>query len=104
MVEHDCSKHSVEKISSKRIPYHFTESGLSNVYLVGVRYSVCSLCGTTTVAFKDFIGLMEHLKQAVIESVEPLTPDQIRFLRRMLRKSSRDFAKLVGVTPEQVSR
>jgi len=104
MQKHDCEAHTVRKISTKKNPYHFVESGLPNVFLVGVHYSECVVCGTYTVRFKHFIGLMERLKQAVIESIEPLTPEQIRFLRKMLRKSSKDFAKLVGVSPEQVSR
>jgi DNA-binding transcriptional regulator YiaG len=37
-------------------------------------------------------------------SKTPLTGQQIRFLRSYFGKSSRDFAKIIGVTPEQVSR
>jgi DNA-binding transcriptional regulator YiaG len=47
---------------------------------------------------------LKNIADIVVGSANPLTGQEIRYLRKSLGKSSRDFAKLVGVTPDQVSR
>ena len=48
--------------------------------------------------------LMMMLGRTIVESNAPLTGAEIRFLRKRLGKKSSEFAKIIGVTSEQVSR
>jgi len=54
------------------------------------------------------IPCMPALHNALVVPVlckeSPLTGDELRFLRKRLGKSSKDFAALIGVTSEQYSR
>jgi len=104
MVKHDCEVNSITKVSTNRAPYHFVGCGLRDVYLVGVKYSVCAVCGNQAAELPVIGKLLDEIATAVADSSEPLTGAQIRFLRRRLWKSAQSFADLVGVTREQVSR
>ena len=48
--------------------------------------------------------LLNALALAVVGKNSTLTGDELRFLRKRLGKSSKDFAALVGLTSEQYSR
>lgn len=85
-------------------PYHFVSSGLPNVYLIGIKYKVCKTCGAQAADIPAIKRLMQVIARAVVEKEAVLTGPEIRFLRKRLGKKSSEFAGLVGVTPEQVSR
>ncbi len=97
---HDLKEHR----ATPNTPYHFVSSGLPNVYLLGIKYQVCKICGTQSADIPAIKQLMNVIGKAVVESDVPLTGPEIRFLRKRLGKKSSDFARLVGVTVEQVSR
>ena len=44
------------------------------------------------------------IARAIVETEVRLTGPEIRFLRKRLGKKAVEFAQIVGVTPEQVSR
>jgi len=48
--------------------------------------------------------LNEVLAKAIEQKTQRLEPGEIRFLRKHLGWSGKDFAKRLGVTPESVSR
>jgi DNA-binding transcriptional regulator YiaG len=48
--------------------------------------------------------LNEVLAKAIAKKPHRLTPGEIRFLRKYLGWSGKDFAQFMGVTPETVSR
>jgi putative zinc finger/helix-turn-helix YgiT family protein len=85
-------------------PYHFVDSGLPNVYLSGIRYSVCSKCRYQFADIPEIKQLMELIARTLIERPAKLAGQEIRFLRKRVGKSSGDFARMIGVSPEQVSR
>jgi putative zinc finger/helix-turn-helix YgiT family protein len=85
-------------------PYHFVDSGLPNVYLVGIKYRKCDSCGTQSAEIPAIEELMKVIARAVTRKDDLLTGLEIRFLRKRLGKKSSDFANLVGVVPEEVSR
>lgn len=103
MVEQHKHKFEVRKATFEA-PYHFVDSGLPNVYLVGVRYAICTECGKRSAEIPGLKPLMIKIGQCVIQKEAPLTGAEIRFLRKRLGKKAADFAKIIGVTPEQVSR
>jgi DNA-binding transcriptional regulator YiaG len=94
----------VEKTATAKAPYHFVDSGLPNVYLVGISYWVCKECGKQRAEIPFLKDLMVKIGRAVVRQEAPLNNAEIRFLRKRLGKKSSEFAKIVGVTPEHLSR
>ena len=48
--------------------------------------------------------MLQAIAAAVIKKPSRLAPEEIRFLREHLAMSAKEFGRLVGVTPSQVSR
>lgn len=84
--------------------YHYTASGLPNVFLSGISVYKCTECGAEFVQIPHPTKLHAALAKAVAEKPVPLTSDEIRFLRKWLGRSNNDFARLMGVKPEHTSR
>ena len=102
--EHRCEERCKARQATREKPYHFTESGLPNVYLSGIRYFVCAQCGKHAAEIPAVKQLLAVIARAIVECEGRLTGVEIRFLRKRLAKKASEFAKIVGVTPEQVSR
>ena len=102
--KHDCRKESEIKHATFEHPYHFIESGLPNVYLVGIDYRICPACKKQAADIPALEDLMIKIARTVVRKESPLSGPEIRFLRKRLRKRSADFGKIIGVVPEQVSR
>ncbi len=90
----------------KRIgEHHYKESGLPYVLLQNVTISECPECGEGGgVEIPNIIGLHKLLVNAIIRKPSRLASFEIRFLRKSLGWSSKDFAKKMNVKPETVSR
>ena len=101
--EHDCEASAVEYKSTSERPYHYVGSGLKNVYLVGVKYWVCSVCGKQAAELPSLRGLLTSIARTLVEKKSPLVGEQVRFLRKRLGRPSKEFAALIGVTPERYS-
>ena len=92
------------KLTAKRENYRYTACGLSNVTLVGVEVRRCAKCGDHEVVIPRIEELHRVLAAAVVRQASRLTKDEIRFLRKYLGYSGVDFAKVVGVSAETISR
>jgi transcriptional regulator with XRE-family HTH domain len=101
--EHDCEESALERISTPEKPYHYVGSGLGNVYLIGVKYWVCRVCGKQSAEIPLLNLLLASIGRTLVEKQSPLTGEQVRYLRKRLGKASKEFAALVGVTPERYS-
>jgi DNA-binding transcriptional regulator YiaG len=101
---HDCREKAEIKHATFEHPYHFVESGLPNVYLVGIDYRICSACKLQAADIPALDDLMVKIARAVVRQESPLSGAEVRFLRKRLRKRSADLAKIIGVTPEHYSR
>jgi transcriptional regulator with XRE-family HTH domain len=101
--EHDCLATQQEFLATADRPFHFTDSGLPNVYLVGITYFQCS-CGHSMAEIPAIKQLLELIAKNLIEKPEALTGDEVRFLRKRLGKKAKDFAVEVGIEPETLSR
>lgn len=91
-------------MTAKRENYRYLASGLPNVTLVGVTVRRCAKCGEHEVVIPQIEELHRVLAVAVARRPSRLTKDEIRFLRKYLGYSGVDFAKLISVKPETVSR
>jgi putative zinc finger/helix-turn-helix YgiT family protein len=91
---------------SKEKLYHYSISGLSNVYLKDIEFNLCSNpeCGETEVGITNMLELNEIIAHDVATKKAKLLPEEIRFLRKQLGLSGADFARVLAVAPETVSR
>jgi putative zinc finger/helix-turn-helix YgiT family protein len=74
------------------------------VYLSGTKYETCKSCGYQRASIPAVKQLMQVIAGAVVNSDAALTGPEIRFLRKRLGKKSAEFAKLISVGIEEVSR
>jgi len=84
--------------------YLYTESGLNHITLHNVEIRNCKKCGEQTVSIPKIEELHRVIAFAVIKKKERLSAEEIRFLRKYLGWSGKDFAEHMGVAPETVSR
>ena len=83
-------------------PYEVVD-GL-HVLLKGVKKTSCPECGEIGVVIPKINQLNETIAKAIAAKPERLAPAEVRFLRKQLGWSGKDFAHRFGVTPETVSR
>lgn len=89
-------------ISTEQEPYHYVGSGLTNVHLVGVEYAYAD--GQVQAEIPALPNLLEAVGDAVAGKDSSLRGEEIRFLRKRLRISAKDFARALDLTPEHYSR
>src|SRR5579872_5437797 len=93
------SENRKEYLATIKKPFHFVDSGLPNVYLVGIRYFVYE-DGRTSAEIPAISQLMRLIARDLVEKPQALTGCEIRFLRKRLGKKQMDFAKELGLRPE----
>lgn len=103
MKDHNCLACRVEKLATEKEPFHFTDSGLPNIYLVGIRYFVCE-CGEVVAEIPAVKQLMQVIARDLVTSPLDLTGAEVRFLRKRLGKRAADFSQYLGIEPETLSR
>jgi len=103
MKDHNCQAHRVEKFATAEAPFHFVDSGLPNVYLVGIKYFVCE-CGEVVAEIPAVKQLMQLIARDLVLCPLDLTGVELRFLRKRVGKKATEYCKYLGVTPETLSR
>lgn len=83
--------------------YHYTESGLQNVWLVGVEIFECD-CGENFAFIPCVQELHKLIAQILLKQENQLSGREIRFLRKHMGMKSKDFATELGVRPVTISR
>lgn len=83
--------------------YHYTESGLSNVVLIGVTISACS-CGEKIPVISNIEGLHKAIAMGIVKSKTLLTGEGIRFVRKEMQLKAVELAKLLSVNKVSISR
>ncbi len=103
-IEHECSpKTRKEFFASEDHPFHYADCGLSDVYLVGIRYFVCE-CGEIVAEIPAVRQLLTLIAQDVVGKPKALAPEEILFLRKRLGKKQVDFAREIGLRAETLCR
>lgn len=101
----NCNKCNSTQVKIYTLPYHVEN-------LFGVRIGVngcairtaCYLCKEEAITIPDVQGLIAAVAVARIMLPTKLNGPEIKFLRKTINLSSKDFAKIMGVRPETVSR
>lgn len=102
---HNCHAPLLEIRATTESPYHFTDAGLPNVYLSGIRYFICKACSKIVkVEIPRIDELMASIAVAIVSKTSPLKGVEVKFLRKRLAIKATDFAEMIAVTPEQLSR
>lgn len=77
---------------------------LPGVIVEGVKVYQCQACGEEEEGFERLQELIQLIGQTLLMKQGRLSGPELRFLRKMMGWSGKDFATRMGVTPEQVSR
>ena len=92
-----------ENMKKTQQRYNYVESGLDNVYLKEIDVFVCDSCDKKVPAIPSIKELHRAIAVAFLIYPFPLTGPMVRFLRKQMRFKSKDFARLLGVSPQTVS-
>jgi putative zinc finger/helix-turn-helix YgiT family protein len=84
--------------------YHFTESGLNNVFLKDIEVVKCANCKSETPRIPNHDDLMRTIAVALIDKPSELAGDEVRFLRKYLGEGSAPFAQMLGIDRSHLSR
>jgi len=92
------------KMEIKKEPYHYTESGVDNVYLLGINVYHCPKCGSLypEIPEPDLLHIVMAISFAMKKA--PLTGQEIRFMRKEIGMTAKAFANELGVTSVSLSR
>lgn len=88
--------------SRENVPYD--ERNLPGMTLVGMTVRRCPECGEREVEIPAIEKLHAVIASVLVRAPGRLTGAEIRYLRKYLGLSGRDFARKIRVTPETVSR
>lgn len=101
---HECTAESRQEfVATDEKPYHFVESGLPNIYLVGVRHFQCE-CSEKYVEIPAIKQLMSLIARHTVMKDQALTGTEIKFLRKRLGQKATDFSTAIKLQPETLSR
>lgn len=92
-----------EYLATEEKPFHFVDSGLDNVYLIGIKYFVDEN-GNKIAEIPALQQLMQLIARDVVLSPRNLTGKEVRFLRKRLGKKATEYCSFLGVEPETLSR
>ena len=104
MTEMKCGACAKGRLEPQPGPYHYSECGLPNVYLVGINWWVCSECGSAEAEIPQVGKLHRYLGWKVVTKKSYLSGEEIRFLRKQLRLRQGEFAELLGQSQTVLSR
>jgi DNA-binding transcriptional regulator YiaG len=82
--------------------FPFNQIGLP-VLLQGIDLVRCD-CGNTDPIIENVNDLMDVIARAIVSKDTPLTGHEVRFLRKYVGKSAKEFCLGIGVEPETLSR
>ena len=92
-----------KKMDCKTGKYQYSESGLDNVYLLGVEVCKCS-CGERSVSIPAIMELHRVIGIALVTKDTALTGKEIKFLRKNIGISGKVFAEVIGIDRSTLSR
>jgi transcriptional regulator with XRE-family HTH domain len=92
-----------EHLATDEHPFHFVDSGLENVYLVGIKYFTHP-DGRIVAEIPALKQLMRLIARDLVLSKTDLTGSEVRFLRKRLGKKATEYCKYLGLEPETLSR
>lgn len=99
-----CGVALVERVSDKERPYHYTLSGLSNVYLVGIQVAECETCNHEVPTIQAPGQLHRELALAIIRKPISLAGEEVRYLRTYAGLTGRELAAMIPIDHTNLSK
>ncbi len=84
--------------------YHYNECGLDNIYLNNIETEVCQKCSAVSPRLPYFNLLHKLLATKLIAQNYLLSGKEIRFLRKERGQKLQDWAVLLGIDPNTLSK
>jgi transcriptional regulator with XRE-family HTH domain len=84
-------------------PFHFVDSGLDNVYLVGIKYFEDEN-GNKIAEIPALEQLMQLIAQDLVLAPRDLTGKEVKYLRKRLGRKATEFCTYLGLDPSTLSR
>jgi len=84
--------------------YHYKECGLDNVYLLNLEFRACDSCGNKAPRLTRMPELHATIARAVALQPCPLRGQDIRFLRKQLGFSAKEWATFLRTDASTLSR
>jgi len=97
-----CENPKSLKAETKTISYK--ECGLNNITLMDIPVYHCQLCGEEYHEINNPDQLHQEIAKALIQKRGMLDGKEVRFLRKHLGFSGVQFCKIIGYSPETLSR
>lgn len=94
--------HRAEHIATTEEPFHFRDSGLPNLYLVGIRYYTYP-DGSVVPEIPAIQQLMRLIARDLIQRRSALSGDEIPFLRKRLDQKQPRFSRAIGIDAETLN-
>jgi transcriptional regulator with XRE-family HTH domain len=85
-------------------PYHYTESGLDNIYLYGIIQYKCKNCDEGGPEIPKIEELHLVIGRTLVCKEHSLNAQEIKFLRKELGLKGKEMAELLSVTPQEYSK
>lgn len=84
--------------------YRYKECGLDNVYLLNIEFRVCNACGSTVPRLRRMPELHATIARAIAMQPCPLRGQDVRFLRKQLGYSAKEWAGFLRTDASTLSR
>ena len=88
---------------NKSDPYHYTECGLDNIYLVN-GFDYVETPRGRAVQVKDGHGLHRAIGIMLLEEKKDLSGKEFRFFRHEIGQTQQTLAELIGVNVQSIAR
>jgi putative zinc finger/helix-turn-helix YgiT family protein len=98
-----CNECGKEMKGIKGKPYHYVESGLDNVYLLGVPVYKCT-CGETMVEVPNVEELHKAIAAKILQKPSLLRGKEIRFIRKQMKLKAVELTEQLGISEITLSR
>ena len=97
-----CQKGEIR--TKRQQTYHYKQCGLDNVYLLNIELRVCESCGTKIPRLTRMPQLHATIARAIALQPCPLRGQDVRFLRKQLGYSAKEWATFLRTDASTLSR
>lgn len=84
--------------------YHYTESGLDNIYLEEIDVCECPSCGEEIVNIPAVPDLHSLIGRHIVKKKSPLNGGEVRFLRKNAGLTAKRLSTMTGIDAATISR